>query len=362
MPAARPFPPRRLQDSERLAKGIRESNAGRPMNRVLLAEAVELSPGSSGYRDLISAAYRYGLTEGNYKSENIALTALGQALTAPRSDGERVEARRRAFKTVDIFAQVLAHYSNAKLPSDHFLRNTLEREPFNVDPEWSGGVAEAFRTDAEYVGLLKVVGGQAYVVETDPVDRIDDGDTRGGDDTPEAGSGANEAPLPNETFQPEGHEDLRRPSTNFPANRRVYISHGKNQAIVDQIKEIVQFGKFEPWISVERITVSKPVPQKVMEEMRACFAGVIHVATEEPVATADGVPIRPINQNVLIEIGAALALYGGNVILLVENGTQMPSNLQGLFEVRYSGEKLDGDATMRLLKAFNGFDQTESHG
>jgi predicted nucleotide-binding protein len=58
---------------------------------------------------------------------------------------------------------------------------------------------------------------------------------------------------------------------------------------------------------------------------------------------------------VLIEIGAAMALYGRRFILLVEKGATLPSNLQGLYEVRYEGEKLDYDATMRLLKAFNDF-------
>ena len=62
-----------------------------------------------------------------------------------------------------------------------------------------------------------------------------------------------------------------------------------------------------------------------------------------------------LNQNVLIEIGAAMALYGRRFILLVKDSAKLPSNLQGLYEVRYEGEKLDGDATLRLLKAFNEF-------
>ena len=44
-----------------------------------------------------------------------------------------------------------------------------------------------------------------------------------------------------------------------------------------------------------------------------------------------------------------------NVILLVAEGTDLPSNLQGLYECRYQGDQLDGVATMKLLKAFNGF-------
>ncbi|MEJ1961585.1 MAG: TIR domain-containing protein [Gammaproteobacteria bacterium] len=70
---------------------------------------------------------------------------------------------------------------------------------------------------------------------------------------------------------------------------------------------------------------------------------------------AGGTERRMLNQNVLIEIGAAMALYGRKFILLVEKGATLPSNLQGLYEVRYEGGKLDYDSTMRLLKAFNDF-------
>ena len=50
-----------------------------------------------------------------------------------------------------------------------------------------------------------------------------------------------------------------------------------------------------------------------------------------------------------------MALYRRNFILLVEEGVSLPSNLQGLYECRYEGSKLDMEATMKLLKAFNTF-------
>ena len=62
-----------------------------------------------------------------------------------------------------------------------------------------------------------------------------------------------------------------------------------------------------------------------------------------------------INENVLIEIGAAMALYKNNFILLVGKGIHLPSNLQGLYVCHYDGAKLDYEATMKLLKAFNEF-------
>jgi hypothetical protein len=138
-------------------------------------------------------------------------------------------------------------------------------------------------------------------------------------------------------------------------NNRVFITHGRNKKIVAQLKEIVQFGKLEAVVAEEHETPSKPVPDKVMDDMRACSAGVIHVASEKVLNDDDGKKHHIINENVLIEIGAAMALYGRNFILLVEDGLQLPSNLQGLYQCRYAGDKLDGEATMKLLKAFNEF-------
>ena len=138
-------------------------------------------------------------------------------------------------------------------------------------------------------------------------------------------------------------------------NNRVFITHGKNKKILDQVKEIVAFGKFEAVVAQERETPAKPVPEKVMDDMRACSAAVIHVCVEGILTDKDGANIPQINGNVLIEIGAAMALYGKNFILLVEEGVQLPSNLQGLYECRYKGDELNMEATMKLLKAFNAF-------
>jgi hypothetical protein len=165
-----------------------------------------------------------------------------------------------------------------------------------------------------------------------------------------------------EEFSDEFDSPIDEITTNKPttesllrAKGRVFITHGKNEKIVAQLKEIVTFGKFTPIVAEEHETISKPVPDKVMDDMRSCFAGIINVAGEQVFMDQSAQTQHKINENVLIEIGAAMALYGRNFILLVEKGVQLPSNLQGLYECRYEGEKLDGEATMKLLKAFNEF-------
>lgn len=136
---------------------------------------------------------------------------------------------------------------------------------------------------------------------------------------------------------------------------RVFITHGKNLTILGQVKQIVTFGQFEPVVAMEHESSAKPVPQKVMDEMRTCDAAVIHVSVERVLLDKDGNEVQLINENVLIEIGAAMALYRDRFILLVEEGVTLPSNLQGLYECRYQGSELNMPATMKLLEAFNAF-------
>lgn len=136
---------------------------------------------------------------------------------------------------------------------------------------------------------------------------------------------------------------------------RVFITHGKDLKILEQVKEIVTYGKFEPVVAMEQETAAKPVPNKVMNDMRKCRAAVIHVCAERVLYDDERNEVQLINENVLIEIGAAMALYGDKFVLLVEEGVDLPSNLQGLYECRYQGDELNMRATMKLLQAFNKF-------
>jgi predicted nucleotide-binding protein len=104
-------------------------------------------------------------------------------------------------------------------------------------------------------------------------------------------------------------------------------------------------------VAEEKQSVSKPVPDKVMGSMRSCGAAIIHVDVEKVLKDEDDKEVQILNPNVLTEIGAAQALYGRRFILLVKDGVKLPSNLQGLYEVRYSGEKLDANDAFKLLDA-----------
>jgi predicted nucleotide-binding protein len=143
-----------------------------------------------------------------------------------------------------------------------------------------------------------------------------------------------------------------------PRSQRVFITRSDSGKILEHVKEFVASGRFEPVVARERVTAGGPLLYDLVKQMRGCDTAIIHV-------TADTAPADPdlrlrISDEVLIEIGAAMALYGREFILLVEDAVELPPNLRGLRECRYGGDELTRPAKMRLLHAFISFTQWPS--
>jgi Predicted nucleotide-binding protein containing TIR-like domain len=128
-------------------------------------------------------------------------------------------------------------------------------------------------------------------------------------------------------------------------------SRAKRSALIEPIKKLLLFGEFVPVAEIENQTVSQPVPTKIMAGMRSCGAAIIHVEDERRIPDDKGDVHVVLNENVLIEIGAAMALYGERFILVVKEGVKLPSNLQGLLQLRYKGDTLDVNETVALMEA-----------
>jgi hypothetical protein len=346
------IPLHRLADTIKVPQAIENANAGQPYPPAETALFMGMSPGSSSYWQLLSSSLRYGLTVGSYKSEKLELTDLGRAVAAPTSEEEYAAALVSAALHSPTFQAIYNHFSGKKVPEDKFFANTVIRE-FNVPTEIAGDCVTTFRANMEFVGLLHD-GPTGKWLSSDPVPATaaPDGGATLMEEDDEPGDGE-------PTLRVVGDNPADRPADPVPTPPvmpRVFITHGKRSTpIVNQLKDLLMFGKLEPVVATEHETASKPVPDKVMDDMRSCSRGIIHVAEEERLLDESGIEHVRINENVLIEIGAAMALYGRNFILLVQKGIQLPSNLQGLYVCEYEGNSLDYEATMKLLKAFNDF-------
>jgi len=315
--------------------------AARPID---VAAALNMTPTSSTFRVLCGASVGYGLTDGGPNASSIGLTQTGLRVVSPLEEGDDTRALREAALTPSIIRSFLEKYDGSPLPSEKIAANVLEA--MGVPHDAVGRVFNLIVANANQVGFLKSIKDKTYVdLNYDaPPSRILSSPTTDSNEGEVVEDSAVDQDAPKFGTLP----DVSR-------NRKVFISHGKSRRVVDQLKELLNFGDFEPVVTVDRESVSKPVPAKVMDDMRICSAGIIHVKPEESLMDKEGNEVHFLNQNVLIEIGAAMALYRDHFILLVEDGATLPSNLQGLYEVRYSGDELGYDATMKVLKALNQF-------
>jgi predicted nucleotide-binding protein len=123
--------------------------------------------------------------------------------------------------------------------------------------------------------------------------------------------------------------------------------------IVDQIKTMLELAELDYEVVVEEESTAIPVPDKVFSAMRNCNAAIICVTAEENADEASDT--LSINENVLIEIGAAFVLYEKRVVLVWDRRVEVPSNLQGLYRCEFSGDELSWSAGMKLMKAVRNF-------
>jgi predicted nucleotide-binding protein len=346
------FPQTDLQQAQKIASALVDNFAGTEAPPPEIALAIGISPTSSMWQVITGAAIAYGLTDGGVNAGKIKLTPLGRRLVEPEVEGDDFAARREAIMKPRILKEFFEKYRRAKFPSDVIAVNVLKGAGIPADRAQQA--LEIIKKNGRYAGIIRDT-------RTGPFVSLDAPGVPAPTATPALPEHEEEAEAAAPTGAAgatPGQPAAAPPKSALafdPNTSRVFISHGKQKAIVAQIKELLTFGNFDPVVSVEREATAIPVPEKVFEDMRSCGAGVIHVATEGEYTDKDGKKQRKINDNVLIEIGAAMALYGKKVILLVEKALTLPSNLQGLYRCDFDGDKLDYEATMKLLKTFSQF-------
>jgi len=347
-----------LDEALRIPEAILDHYAGEPTAPLYVAKALNVDPKGSQLKLLSGAAIAFGVSEGGSQAAAIAVTDLGKKILRPTEEGADFEAKREAILRPRVFGEFLRKYNSHPFPREDIAQNVLEG--MGVPRGRTLEVLKRIESSAAGVGMIEVIKDKKYVTlagsatalgprsTPDPVPS--DGDKTGL--TEENGEPVvNLRPnAPTET----GHEQTTALAAAIEGDerrRRVFITHGKNRAFVAPIRKLLEYGEMEPVVSVEKQSVSKPVPEKVMDDMRGCGAAIIHVDADQKIVDESGQEHVFLNPNVLIEIGAAMAFYGRRFILLVREGVKLPSNLQGLYEVRYPGATLDADATIRLLDA-----------
>lgn len=358
-----------LEDALRVPQAIFDHYAGEPVTPLFLAKALNIDPNGSQIKVLTGTAIAFGLVEGGAQAAKISVTEIARRIFRPKVENEEIGAKREALLKPRVFGEFLRKYDGNSFPRQDIAVNVLEE--LGVPRAKAQEVCQRIEQGAQAVGFLVTVKDKLYV-------SLAGAGTVASDDKEAASPEVAADPTPPAETTPAGAPSAREkasvPSAKSGSGsssasaihatsalgaaivddarrRRVFITHGKSRDLVEPIKKLLEYGELDPVVSVELHTVAKPVPEKVMDDMRSCGAAIIHVDADQTLKDAANNDIPVINPNVLIEIGASMAFYGRRFILLVREGVKLPSNLQGLFEVRYSGATLDATATIKLLEA-----------
>jgi predicted nucleotide-binding protein len=341
-----------LEQALKVPKAIADNYNLKPTTPLKVAAAMGIGPTTGPFKMITGAAIAYGLTIGGGQSAQIEIAPLGMRVLRPKKDGDDLVAKREAFLKPRVIGQFLRHYDNGVIPRREIATNVLSGD-MDVPGSRAGEILDMIMEGARSLGLVQKINEKEYISLDGAGEAASDANSNNGADPIETlGETNNPAATSNvgPVLVPPGAATTATDQTK-QTNKRVFVTHGKNKEFIEPIKKMITYGKYEPVVAEEKQSVSKPVPDKVIGGMRSCGAAIIHVDLEKVIKDEDGREHQILNPNVLIEIGAAMALYGRRFILVVQQGVQLPSNLQGLYEVRYTGEKLDADVTLRLLDA-----------
>jgi predicted nucleotide-binding protein len=363
---SRAYPSIPVKEAAQVAQTIRDKNAGRPMNRLLLAEAMGRSPTSTQFRDLITASGKYGFTKGSYAAELISLTERGEQLTKPRDQEEHLEALRAGMHAIPLFSQMLTFYNNNKLPAPQFLRNALEREPFKVEPEWAEEAATVFTSNGRDVGFVRTINSSPYVVleSGPPIDSepgaapASDVET-GSELAPAVPLSAERSPMAPQngavepqslTVQPPDTPPAVTRKPTRPENRQFFIAHGWDKEAVAQLQAMLNRLRIPFVVAQEEANAGRPISQKIRDLMKSCSAGIFIFSADEEFKDKDGNTLWRPRENVIYELGAASLEYGQRIVIFKEKGVYFATDFRDLGYIEYEKGSLDAKAMDLLME------------
>lgn len=165
--SARSFPASTFEEPLEFAAAIFRIGSGQPVKRLTLFDQLGKSPESSGSRQLIINAGKYGLTRGGVQAENIELTSEGQ-----KSVDDQINARERARTRVELaitgiapFQKLYEKFAGNKLPAHAVLIDAAKDA--GIEPEHAAEAVDTFVVNLRFVGLLRTLSGAERIISVD---------------------------------------------------------------------------------------------------------------------------------------------------------------------------------------------------
>lgn len=346
--AMRNFPRHTLQEALTLPQKIQDEMGGQPMNRLLLAQALGISPSSTNFRDLLSSSYKYGLSEGTEKADNISLTETGSDATQQANQKSRLRALRAAALAPGVFGQFFRTYANKKLPSTEMLPKILETQ-YGVAPDLTAECGSHIATNGRFVDIVRDIGGSPHILlDAEPTLA-----PTTGNDPDVADEGGTEEPDEIADTETPVIQPLTpiKPST---GPKPIFVGHGKNKGPLQQLQSLLSAFQIPHKVVVNEANLGRPIPQKVRDTIEECGSAILIFTKDEQFFDKDGNEIWRPSENVVHELGATSFKYGDRIVIFKETGLHFPTNFESIGYIEFESGELTA-RTAELLKELIGF-------
>ncbi len=135
-----------LNQAVKAIKDIYEIHSKERFNNELLVELLQTTKTSSNFNRRALALQGFGLL--NRSEETVQLTDLAVQIVKPVA-GEDGEAKLTAFRKIDVLADLITRYPNAKLPSDPNILKSVLLQSIGIQrdtiKEWYDFVIDSFK-------------------------------------------------------------------------------------------------------------------------------------------------------------------------------------------------------------------------
>lgn len=138
-----------------------------------------------------------------------------------------------------------------------------------------------------------------------------------------------------------------------PEQLCVFISCGRSIKLIKQIQETLELTDIESRVAARTGDETVLIEDCILQAMRQCNAGLFVVSRED--CRKNNTESPALDENLLIEIGAAFVLYDRRVVLLWDKQILLPANLKGVRYCEFEGDELSWDTGMQLMKVIKGF-------
>lgn len=161
MPGKSLFPAVAIEEAQQIARVIAEKNAGQPMRRIDVFEALGRKPDSGPSRNLVTASGGFGLTQGSYAADQLVLTDLGRRLAV---EGDKT-AMIDAVLNVEVFKKFFETYKGKALPDDIPAKSFLAAQ--GIPTSRTEACWNLVRENGEQSGLIREISGGSRVLPRD---------------------------------------------------------------------------------------------------------------------------------------------------------------------------------------------------